>query len=93
MPQAGLRYRLWRQIETPSQEKGLGEDLIWDVNAMAKTPDLSPLPLRQESGESPRSRYLLPSAKAFAAAPRDLPSDEVRDRNWASRGGGAANFH
>jgi 4-amino-4-deoxy-L-arabinose transferase-like glycosyltransferase len=49
----------------------LGEDLIWDVNAMAKTPHLSPLPLSQGRGESPRSRYLLPSAKAFAAAPRD----------------------
>ena len=38
---------------------------------MAKTPHLSPLPLSQGRGESPRSRYLLPSAKAFAAAPRD----------------------
>ena len=38
---------------------------------MAKTPHLSPLPLSQGRGESPRSRYLLPSAKAFAAASRD----------------------
>src|SRR4249920_691787 len=37
---------------------------------MAKTPHLSPLPLRGR-GESPQSRYLLPSSKAFAAASRD----------------------
>ena len=34
---------------------------------MAQTPHLSPLPLSQGRGESPRRRCLLPSAKAFAA--------------------------
>ena len=38
---------------------------------MAKTPHLSPLPLSEGRGDSRRSRYLLPSAKAFAAASRD----------------------
>jgi hypothetical protein len=38
---------------------------------MAKTPHLSPLPLSDGRGGSRQSRYLLPSAKALAAASRD----------------------
>ena len=54
---------------------------------MAKTPHLppsrrygaagSPLPLSEGRGESPRSRYLLPSAKAFAATSRDYPAPKI----------------
>ena len=54
---------------------------------MAKTPHLppsrrygaagSPLPLSEGRGESPRSRYLLPSTKAIAAIPRDYRATKL----------------
>src|SRR4051812_22553025 len=44
---------------------------------MAKTPHLSPFPLSEERGESPRTPYLVPSAKSFAASPRDYRAPKV----------------
>src|SRR6476469_8112462 len=44
---------------------------------MAKTPHLSPLPLSEGRGESPQSRYLLPSAKAFAATSRAYRAPKI----------------
>ena len=44
---------------------------------MAKTPHLSPLPLSEGRGESPRSRYPLPSAKAFPATSRDYRAQKI----------------
>jgi hypothetical protein len=44
---------------------------------MAKTRHLSPLPLSEGRGESPQSRYLLPSAKAFAATSHDYRAPKI----------------
>jgi 4-amino-4-deoxy-L-arabinose transferase-like glycosyltransferase len=44
---------------------------------MAKTPHLSPLPLSEGRGGSRRGRYLLPSAKALAATPRDYGATKL----------------
>ena len=44
---------------------------------MGKTPHLSPLPLSEGRGGSPQSRYLLPSAKALAAIPRDYRATKL----------------
>ena len=44
---------------------------------MGKTPHLSPLPLSEGRGGSPRSRYLLPSAKALAATPREYRATKL----------------
>ena len=44
---------------------------------MAKTSHLSPLPLSEGRGGSPPSRYLLPSAKALAATPRDYRATKL----------------
>jgi 4-amino-4-deoxy-L-arabinose transferase-like glycosyltransferase len=44
---------------------------------MAKTPHLSPLPLSDGRGGSRQSRYLLPSAKALAAIPRDYRATKL----------------
>src|SRR4029077_3611604 len=44
---------------------------------MGKTPHLSPVPLSAEGSGSPPSRYLLPSAKALAATPREYRATKL----------------
>jgi 4-amino-4-deoxy-L-arabinose transferase-like glycosyltransferase len=44
---------------------------------MAKTPHLSPFPLSEERGESPRTPYLLPSARTSAATSCDYRARKV----------------